>query len=210
MRAETCIRPSPASRADPRRRAYAAGVIVALCVAFGATLGSSTGCASLATVFQPAELSENYARLPDVIAQYKWQDQEIAAPDLVDGSPETTVGTSREVHVILPEPRSIRRVVARNANYEDATLYVGGRGSDEWRMVGQIKQNAEPDITFKVNAVTDRIRIRVGGTSDDKHGTVARVVGYENGIPRTTTFTPGKPRAGEIEIYGYRPRTEDP
>jgi hypothetical protein len=112
--------------------------------------------------------------------------------------------------MILPKPRSIRRVVCRNANYEDATLYVGGRGSDEWRMVGQIKQNTASDITFKVNAVTDLIRIRVGGTSDDKHGTVARVVGYEDGIPRTSTFTPGKPTAGEIEIYGYRPRTEDP
>jgi hypothetical protein len=206
MHVETCIRPSSTNRVGPRRRGYAAGVAVVLY----ATVSATIGCAGMASVFQPAELSENYALLPGVIAQYKWQDQVTPAPDLVDGSPETRVGTSREVHVILPERRSIRRVVARNANYEDATLYVGGRGADEWRMVGQIKQNTEPDITFKVNAVTDRIRIRIGGTSDDKHGTAPRVVGYEDGIPRTSTFTPGKPTAGEIEIYGYRPRTEDP
>ena len=173
-------------------------------------LGALAGCAALTSVFQPAELSENYATLPGVTAEYAWQDQAMAAPALVDGSAATTVQTSREVRVVLPEARAIRRVVARNANYENATLYVGGRGADEWRMAGQIRKNAETDITFKVNAFTDRIRIRIGNTHDDRHGAVARVIDATEGAIRTTTFAPGQPRAGEIEIYGYRPKTEDP
>ena len=207
MPATICTRPSPANGARPRVRGSAVSFIALFCAAVVAL----TGCGGLATVFQPAELSENYALLPDVIAEYRWKDGIHPAQRLVDGSDTTTVTTSREVRVILPESRSIRRVVARNVNYEDATLYVGGRGSYEWHMVSQIKQNAESDITFKVNAVTDRIRIRVGGTTDDRHGAVARVTGYrENGTPRTSTFEQGKPSAGEIEMYGYQPRTEGP
>ena len=61
-----------------------------------------------------------------------------------------------------------------------------------------------------MNAFTDRIRIRIGNTHDDRHGAVARVINAAEGTTRTTTFAPGQPRAGEIEIYGYRPKTEGP
>lgn len=190
-----------------RRKPYAdrRGVVLVIC-----GLAVVAGCSTLGSVFQPAELSENYALLPGTRAEYRWQDQLTPAPALVDGSAATTAETSREIRVFLPERKPIRRVVARNANYETATLYVGGLGADEWGMVGQIKNNAETDIVFKVNASTDRIRIRVGKTLDDRHGGVARQVNAEEGTYRTTTYTPGKPRAGEIEMFGYRPRTEGP
>ena len=196
-------RPTPlrARRSPSRWRAAAL-----LACGFGAL----AGCSALTSVFQPAELSENYATLPGVTAEYAWEDQAMEAPGLVDGSAAPTVQTSREVRVRLPEARAIRRVVARNANYENATLYTGGRGADEWRMAGQTRKNTETDITFRVNAFTDRIRIRIGNTHDDRHGAVARVINAAEGTTRTTTFAPGQPRAGEIEIYGYRPKTEGP
>jgi hypothetical protein len=176
--------------------------VVALCAV--------TGCSVLGTVFAPAEYSENYALADGTVAEYRWQDRLTPAPGLVDGSVTTTVATSRELRVFLPESKAVRRVVARNANYETATLYVGGLGDDEWRMVGQIKNNSDSDITFSVNASTDRIRLRVGKTHDDRHGGVARQVNAGDADYATTTFVQGKPRAGEIEIYGYRPRTETP
>jgi hypothetical protein len=176
--------------------------LVALCAV--------AGCSVLGTVFAPAEYSENYALAEGTVAEYRWQDRLTPAPGLVDGSPTTTVETSREIRVFLPESKAIRRVVARNSNYETATLYVGGRGDDEWHMAGQIKNNTDADITFQVNASTDRIRIRVGKTHDDRHGGVARRVNAGDADYATTTFVQGKPRAGEIEIYGYRPRTETP
>ena len=43
---------------------------------------------------------------------------------------------------------------------------LGGEGN--WRKIEQIKNNDEPTIDMRVSVITDSIRFRVGGTSDDK------------------------------------------
>lgn len=86
-------------------------------------LGALAGCAALTSVFQPAELSENYATLPGVTAEYAWQDQAMAAPALVDGSAATTVQTSREVRVVLPEARTSGAWQARSGRTRRPTSH---------------------------------------------------------------------------------------
>ena len=130
-------------------------------------------------------------------------------PALVDGDPLTTAETAREIVIILPERRSIRKVVTRNSNYEDIILYVGGLGEDEWNLVTQVKQNRQTSVEMNVSVSTDRIRLRIGNTLDDQFGTSERRTVRDSGGLRQTSFKPGKPRAGEIEIYGLRPKSPD-
>ena len=135
------------------------------------------GCGTtLGTLLQPQELSENYAAMPGTIAESHWRGTAERVPALVDGDPETIGETAREIVIVMPEPRAIRRIVTRNSNYEDVILYVGGRGENEWKMVTQIKQNTKPSIEINLSAITDRIRLRIGNTHDDQFGTPDRRV----------------------------------
>jgi hypothetical protein len=166
-------------------------------------LGGLPGCAVLRTVLAPQEWSENYALMPGTIAEWHWLGTVGAAPNLVDGDPSTTAETSREVVVRIPEPRPLRRIVLRDANYEDVLVYVGGRSEGEWKMVAHVQQNRASTLTIPLNSITDRIRLRIGNTLDDKVG-AARPIEQGGSIVGFTTFQPGKPRAGEIELYGLR------
>ncbi|MDA1192199.1 MAG: hypothetical protein O3A46_11025, partial [Candidatus Poribacteria bacterium] len=128
------------------------------------------GCGAMTGFFAPQEMSENYALTPGTLAISTWESTDTPVPELIDGDPETTVETARQIIIRLPEKRSIRRIVMRNANYEDVILYIGGEKENEWKQASRIKQNRETTITIDVTAVTDRIRLRIGNTHDDKMG----------------------------------------
>lgn len=160
------------------------------------------GCSRFQNVVKPQELSENYALTPGTVAEYHSQGVHTPAPALVDGDVKTIGETGREIIIRLPEPRPIRRIVTRASNYEDVILYVGGKDERDWKMVKQIKQNRSDTITIKVNVLTSRIRLRIGGTHDDKRGAL-RAESGEAGT-RYTNLQVGTPKAGEIELYGFR------
>jgi hypothetical protein len=165
------------------------------------------GCAPLRTVFAPQELTENYCRTPGTVAQYEWQGTVTPAPNLIDGDMTTVGETGREIVIILAEARPIRRIVIRDANYEDIILYVGGPGGEgDWKILQQIKQNRERTITIPLSVMTDRVRFRIGNTLDDSIGPAPRPVDGVN--QRGATLKLAAPKAAEIEIYGFQNKTK--
>ena len=178
--------------------------------AAAATACIACGCSGvLGTIFQPQELSDNYATIPGTVAESHWKRSVELVPLLIDGDVETIGRTAREIVIRMPEERVIRRVVTRNSNYEDVILYVGGRSEGEWKMVTQIKQNDKSSIVINLSAVTDRIRLRIGDTFDDEFGSSDRRIVPGTGGRRQTAFKPGAPKAGEIELYGLRAKRSD-
>lgn len=169
-----------------------------------------SACASLKSVFAPQALSENLCRTPGTVIEYDWEGGYAPAPALMDGNPDTVAETSREIMIRLPERRPLRRVIIRNANYSDIFLYVhGGSGDGDWKMLGKLQQNRATTVEFDVSGISDRIRLRIGDTLDDTIGE-KRVELDERGQDsgRRTTFHPGTPRAGEIEVYGYTTKSK--
>lgn len=175
------------------------GVLVALLLFLG---GCGTGL--IGRLVGPQELSDNYALLPGTVAEWHWQTEVHPAPELIDGDPETVAVTSREIYIRLPVERSLHQLVIRNANFEDVIVYAGGKSEGEWKIVARVKQNREPTLVIPIRATTDRIRLRIGNTHDDRFGSNQRRWIEQGGVQRTTAFQPGQPRAGEIELYGLR------
>jgi hypothetical protein len=171
------------------RRFYAiAAILLAFVISGCGTVGRS--------LVAKQEWSENYAALEGV---------EATSPLMVDGQ-RSTIGETEiptggrgstefsEAVVKLPEEKSIRKVVIYTPNIESFSLYAGGRDEDQWKPLGEVKNNDEKMITMNVSTTTDRIRVRVRETSDDELLPGGR--GRRNRVDRA------KGKIQEIEIYG--------
>ena len=175
-----------------RRFCIACSVLIVIAVA---------GCGIGKNIVAKQEWSENYALEDGVKA---------TSPLMVDGKrhtvgeTETPSGGSRggrgatrysEVIVELPEKKSIRRIDLYTDNIQDMSIYSGGRDEDIWVLLEEIKNNREKKLSLKVSTVTDKIKVRVRKTSDDKllPGTRNR---YSEQVQRA------KGKIKEIEIYG--------
>ncbi|MDE0186251.1 MAG: hypothetical protein OXP71_12500 [Candidatus Poribacteria bacterium] len=122
--------------------------------------------------------------------------------EMIDGDLETGNKAGHRIIVKLPTRKVIHRVVLRGTNIEDVIVYegLGGLGGQgHWKVVKRLKNNREPTLDIRVRAVTDRIRLQVGGTFDDKR---------LPGIPTKSGMMMGRQvkRANtvihEIELYG--------
>ncbi|MCZ6680134.1 MAG: hypothetical protein O7E52_23130 [Candidatus Poribacteria bacterium] len=158
------------------------------------------GSAMLNALVSAQEWSENYATLEGTTCGYSAKDSQIPVPEMIDGDLETVGRAGREIILTLPTRKSIHRVVIRGTNIEDVILYAGLGGEGNWRKVKQLKNNRESTIDLRVSFVTDRIRLRVGGTFDDQ-----RIAGaysaQRNAIISQRKL--GSPTAQEIELYGF-------
>ncbi len=156
-----------------------------------------SGCGTVGrSLVAKQEWSENYAALEGV---------EATSPLMVDGD-RRTVGETEvptggrgstefsEAVVKLPEEKSIRRIVLYTPNIQSFSLYAGGRDEDQWKPLDEIKKSEEKVITMNVSTTTDRIRIRVRETSDDKL--------LAGGRSRRNRVDRAKGKIQEIEIYG--------
>ena len=74
-------------------------------------------------------------------------------------------------------------------------IYAGGRDEDTWVLLEEVKNNREKKLSLKVSTTTDRIKVRVRATSDDK-----RLPGTRNRRREQIQRAKGKIR--EIELYG--------
>jgi len=171
------------------RRFYAiAAILLAFVISGCGTVGRS--------LVAKQEWSQNYAAVEGV---------EATSPLMVDGQ-RSTVGETEiptggrgstefsEAVVKLPEEKSIRRIVIYTPNIQSFSLYAGRRDEDQWKPLDEVKKNEEKMITMNVSTTTDRIRIRVRETSDDK--LLAGGRGRRNRVDRA------KGKIQEIEIYG--------
>ena len=161
------------------------------------------GCSGLVKNFAtPQGWSENYAALDGTTCNYVFKNSEYPVYEMIDGDLETANKASHRIIVKLPTRKVIHRVVLRGTNIEDLILYqgLGGLGGQgHWQVVKRLKNNRESTLDLRVRAVTDRIRLQVGGTFDDQR---------MPGIPTKSGMMKGRQikRANtvihEIEIYG--------
>ena len=163
------------------------------------------GCALVAK----QEWSENYAAIEGVRA---------TNARMIDGNIRTFGETaSREgsqdgfgpaptsqAIVMLPERKVIRRVVIHSDNLKKFTIYAD-KGNEDWEIIKEVNNVTSNPIDLSVNApfLTDKIRVRVIGTTDD--------AALRRGQRRRNFWASGNRRAPakiyEIELYGYQSAT---
>ena len=111
--------------------------------------------------------------------------------------------TSQAV-VMFPERKMIRRLVIHSDNLKKFTVYAD-KGTEDWQIIKEVNNVKSSPIDLSVNAPfpTDKIRIRVLGTSDD--------AALRRGQRRRNFWASGNRRAPakiyEIELYGYQAAT---
>jgi hypothetical protein len=170
---------------------------------------SSYGCAAIQGFSAGQEWSENYALIEGAQAN---------DPAVIDGNVRT-IGQSQQVEisadvvqshhassesvVLLPEPKSIHRVVVRSSNLEAFDIWVTDN-QGRWDRVKEIKntKNQVSDVRLGRAVHTAGVKIRIRRTSDDaqqRHKNVRRV--------RQFRVYTGNVRAlaqiAEIELYGF-------
>ena len=176
--------------------------LLSICLCFIFVLG----CALVAK----QEWSENYTSIAGVRAtNAKMIDGNIRTfgeTAFREGSEQDTFGpapTSQAV-VLLPERKVIRRVVIHSDNLKKFTVYAD-KGSADWEIIKEVNNVTSNPIDLSVNAPfpTDKIRIRVLGTTDD--------ASLRRGQRRRNFWASGNRRAPakiyEIELYGYQSAT---
>lgn len=169
-----------------------------------------TGCSAL---FSEQEWSENYALGEGVRA---------SSPQMIDGKlntigetmfPEAASGfaganPASEVVIMLPEKKTIRRIVVHSDNLTEFDIHAD-KGSiaveTDWQMIKEIKsvKSSPIQISLLIPFPTDKIRLRVLGTKDDallnrQQRARSGGRGWFTGNRRAV----GKIR--EIELYGYK------
>ena len=164
------------------------------------------GCALVAK----QEWSENYASITGVRAtnarMIDGNVRTFGETAFREGSEQDTFGVapSSQAIVILPERKVIRRVVVHSDNLKKFTVYAD-KGSEDWEIIKEVNNVKSNPIELSVNAPfpTDKIRIRVLGTTDD--------ASLRRGQRRRNFWASGNRRAPgkiyEIELYGYQSAT---
>ena len=176
--------------------------VLPICLYFFALFG----CALVAK----QEWSENYASITGVRATHaRMIDGNVRTfgeTAFREGSEQNTYGPAPTSHavVMLPERKVIRRVVIHSDNLKKFTVYAD-KGSEDWEIIKEVNNVTSNPIDLSVNAPfpTDKIRIRVLGTTDD--------ASLRRGQRRRDFWASGNRRAPgkiyEIELYGYQSAT---
>ena len=163
----------------------------------------ASGCSGIVNnLVTPQGWSENYAALDGTTCVYVFKNSEYPVLEMIDGDLGTGNKAGHRIIVTLPTRKSIHRVVIRGTNIEDVIVYqglsgLGGQG--HWKVVNRLKNNRESTLDLRVRAVTDRIRLQVGGTFDDQRlpgAPTTRGVMTGRQIKRANTVI------HEIELYG--------
>ncbi len=155
------------------------------------------------------EWSENYALMDGVSATHS---------RMIDGNIRTFGETafregsqdsygpapSSQAVVMFPERKMIRRVVIHSDNLKKFTVYAD-KGTEDWEIIKEVNNVKSSPIDLFVNATfpTDKIRIRVLGTTDD--AALRRGQRRQNFWASSNRRAPAK--IYEIELYGYQAAT---
>ena len=164
------------------------------CIFMLSLLCFTIGCKSgiLKSLASAQEWSENYALFDGTTC---------TSAEMIDGNLETVGTTGHWIIVTLADRKPIHRIVIRGTNIEDVIVYESLGGEGNWRKIEQIKNNDAPTIDMRVSVITDSIRLRVGGTFDDKR--IAGQYDPRYDAVRNRQVKRGHPYAQEIELYGF-------
>jgi len=169
------------------------------------------GCESpfFQALFQEQEWSENYALADGVTC---------TAMEMIDGDintagktvfPEKTQGRTvygafpnAEAEVVLPEKKSIHKIVIRSNNLGTFKVMAAVSGNKQWEIIKEFDYNKEEEIVIKASVTTDKIMIRARGLSSLSTTELDRRGGF---LGRTRTVD--APEIQEIELYGFKQST---
>ncbi|MBC8231455.1 hypothetical protein H8E77_18035 [bacterium] len=160
----------------------------------------------------PQEWSKNYALADGVEAN---------DPAFIDGD-LNTIGKSRfpeeaveslqfplsEALVILPERKSIHRIVIHSPNLQVFDI-MARDDSGGWEKIKEVKSNKKETADIRVSTITDGIRVRVRRASDDaaeRRKNTTRgggMIWFRGNIRANADIS-------EIELYGYADKTDIP
>ena len=176
-------------------------MVILFCFAFG--------CSGLVNnIVLPQGWSENYAALDGTTCIYVFKNSEYPVLEMIDGDSGSGNKAGHRIIVTLPTRKPIHRVIIRGTNIEDVIVYqgLGGLGGQgHWKVVKQVKNNREPTLDLRVSAVTDRIRLQIGGTFDDQ-----RMPGVPtpSGVMRGRQVKRANTVIHEIELYGLEKKDD--
>lgn len=174
-------------------------ILVSICFA---------GCGSplFETLFQEQDWSENYALAEGTTC---------TAIEMIDGDmntegmtvfPERIQGRtiygafpSAEAEVVLPEKKSIYKIVIHSEELSSFKVLASIGEKDEWKLLKEFEKNMEKEIVIRTSVVTDKIKIRARGKST--HGGTQRALAH-GGV--TTVRSISEPAIQEVELYGYK------
>lgn len=166
------------------------------------------GCESplIQALFQEQEWSENYALADGVTC---------TAMEMIDGDintagravfPEGVRGRtiygafpSAEAEVVLPEKKSIHKIVIHSEALETFEVLASTGLKGEWKLIKEFDNNSEKEVVIKASVITDKIKIRARGLSSRSDTEVTR-----RGVWLGTTRSIRVPEIQEIELYGFK------
>ena len=171
------------------------------------------GCKVLSTLGTPQGWSGNYALLDGVEAN---------DPAFIDGD-LNTIGKSQfpeagvdslqfplsEALVILPERKSIHRIVIHSPNLQVFDI-MARDDSGGWEKIKEIKSIKKNIVDLRISTITDGIRVRVRRTSDDAAERRKNTMLGRGGMVWVRGNTRANAEIGEIELYGYADKTDVP
>ena len=160
---------------------------------------TQTGCVITETfslIFAEQSWSPNYACQVGVVC---------TSPKMIDGELETVgyTASDRSILITFPKVINIHRILLKNTNIKSFIIYVARNAQDaeNWKKIIQIQNNEDQDIDLKHFFRTNRIRILVGRTMNDKR-TAGELYRSSDGTTKRRSFKLGKPYVHEIELYG--------
>lgn len=166
------------------------------------------GCGSplFQALFQEQEWSENYALADGVTC---------TAMEMIDGDintagktvfPEGTQGRAiygtypnAEAEVVLPEKKSIHKIVIRSKDLDTFEVLASTGGDKQWKLIKEFDNNKEEEIVIRASVTTDKILIRARPLSSVSTATINRRGGF---FGRSRTIN--APEIQEIELYGFK------
>ena len=171
---------------------------------------SLMGCKALQVLATSQEWSENYTLMAGTTCN---------DPAMIDGNLETIgetkylegaskqsvrgyMGPSEGV-VILPEPKSVNKLVIHSQNLQAFDLFALETNGN-WKHVQEVKNMTERQLTLnlRIPVYTSGLKIRVEKTSDDdalRRQNIQKI----RGVSMFSGHTKALAKISEIEIYGF-------
>ena len=138
-----------------------------------------------------------------------------SSAEMTNGDLKPVGSSGHQILIELPERKAIHRIVIRQTNIEDLILYAGASKSQgDWRKVDKIKDNRQTTFKIRQAFVTDRIRMRIGGTMDDMRIApeyVANASGlYKVNVRRGKNLLPMRSNYMDLKIKCRQKRRRNP
>jgi hypothetical protein len=158
-------------------------------ILFAVLLSFSAGCS---TLFVSQQLSENYAAMPGVKCD---------APEAIDRD-LNSISNSTRIHIILPEKKSIRKIIIYSPNISNFILYESIGGDGEWRVIKSVKGNNLTKIEIPTQITTDAIRMFITDTRTAKFAEPGELKDTDGNVNLFSRQVDASPQIQEIELYG--------